>query len=177
MINIKNICKITISIGFFLLLIGCANHEVDSYYHEIMSPEPVSSIHMKQLQSQLQDAGVNIYQTDKDMTLIIPDAVLFRPHSANFYNKAYYILDTIKDFTDYYEKAVIEVTGFGKPHINAESKFLAEARAQKVVQYLWSQKIDASLIYAKGSNGECFESTVETKQVNYDRIVVHFHKL
>lgn len=110
------------------------------------------------------------------MTIDIPTSSLFLPHSANFNDSAFKLLDNVVNILNCYEEEDVRVTGnivendnFGCDLMQA----LAEKQAHEVHKYLWSQDINASLIYTEGRFSS--QNYIEIKFKKYWRDVdVHY---
>jgi len=165
------VLKIIFFIILATLLSGCLTKVVYQADAEIQKPQAQISLLNKQLIS----SNIRILQDKDSMVLVLPNKKLFNANSANFTQEAYKILDLILELTSYYEKSVISVKGVaGVNYIDALGITMATERAHKVVQYLWRSGIDASFMYADGSNAIVFKNK---KSFLTDCVVINFRKL
>jgi outer membrane protein OmpA-like peptidoglycan-associated protein len=163
--------KIIIFITLTTLLVGCYSNVVYQTDSEIQKPQA----QIKLLNEQLAAYDVRIIQNSDSMVLVLPNKTLFNSKSANFTKAAYKILDLIFDLTSYYEKSVISVMGFTKANsVDALDTAVAIERAHKVVQYLWRSGIDASFMYADGTNVPIIKNN---KLFFTSCVVINFRKL
>jgi len=163
--------KIIVFITLTILLVGCYSHVVYQVDSEIQKPQAQISL----LNEQLAAYDIRIIQNSDSMVLVLPNKTLFNSKSANFTQEAYKILDLIFDLTSYYEKSVISVMGFTKANsIDALDTTIAAERAHKVVQYLWRSGIDASFMYADGTNVPIIKNN---KLPFTSCVVINFRKL
>lgn len=159
-----NALKIIVFVMLTTLLGGCYSHVVYQVDSEIQKPQAQIGL----LTEQLAAYDVHIIQNNDSMVLVLPNKILFNSKSANFTRKAYKVLDLIFDLTSYYEKSVISVMGFTEANsIDTFDTIVAAERAHRVLQYLWRSGIDASFMYADGTNATLFTNCV----------VINFRKL
>ncbi len=138
----------------------------------------VSSI--EQLQDQLAQDGVQVIQLGDEIMLLIPSRSLFYGQSPRVMWRSYGILNHVADYLSKFPKIAVRVAGY-TDNCGTELRNLAlsRARAQNVVKYLWSQDVDARLIYAKGF-GSADPITSNNKingQQQNDRIEITFRQL
>lgn len=170
-IFIMKALKIIVFITLTTLLVGCYSQVVYQNDSEIQKPQAQIGL----LNKQLAAYDIRIIQNSDSMALVLPNKMLFNSKSANFTQEAYEILDLIFDLTSYYEKSVISVMGFTKANsIDTIDTTIAAERAHKVVQYLWSSGIDASFMYADGTNVPIIKNN---KLLFTSCIVINFRKL
>lgn len=135
-----------------------------------------SQLQIDSLSKKLAVYDVCVEQSDNFMVLVLPNAIFFKPNSANFTQDAYEALNLLFDLTSYYKKSVISVTGFSKSGSRKIfSKTIAVERAHKVVSYLWSMGIDASFIYADAGNVAV--ASKKNKLLLNDCVVISFRQL
>ncbi|CAL7959959.1 Outer membrane protein [Gammaproteobacteria bacterium] len=165
------VLKIIFFIMLATLLSGCFTGAIYQSDAEIQKPQAQISL----LNKQLIAYDIRILQDEDSMVLVLPNKKLFNSNSANFTQEAYKVLDLILELTSYYEKSVISVRGVaGVDCVDALSITMVAERAHKVVQYLWKSGIDASFMYADGSNAIVIKNK---KSFLTDCVVISFRKL
>ncbi|MCL5260511.1 MAG: OmpA family protein [Gammaproteobacteria bacterium] len=146
-----------------LLLINlCSCSDEQPTFPDKMSQHRIDVAQISLLNRQLKSYGTRIFENNDSMVIEFPAEELFVHQSANLTYSAYNVLDLTIKLLLFYEKSVVEVVGFAGRGVDENiDTVLAEARAQKVVQYLWGQGIDANLMYAV------------SHQVSYTRLHSH----
>lgn len=167
----EKLIKIVMLISTLAILSGCVSEPI--YYSESMIQSEgarISAIHKHLLAYQ-----VRIFQNDDSMLIFLPSKTFFNNNSANFSMSSFQALDLIVEYLGYYEISTVSIIGFaGVPMKEMDNKLLARERAQKVMHYLWSRNIDASMVY---SDGKDMAKTLRGKILLSDCVLINFRKL
>jgi flagellar motor protein MotB len=156
---------LVLSLSF--LLSGCDFFSTPQYFDRVTlinKNDYFASLVSKDLNHE----GVNVRHDGKTTTFTIANDTLFNENSANLTHSATPILNNVVKFVGYYDIETITVSTFSiamnTPAFDySKSSAIAKNRALRVEKYLWSQNIDASIIYANGK----LSRTTETNK-HYD---------
>lgn len=160
----------------FLLfaLVGCSPHPYYQQFPVVKKGTYCADQNIKLLNK----SGISA-KRDRNSAFInisIPTNKIFLTHSANFNDHAYQLLDTIADLLNCYEEEDVKVAGniiYDPNYGNKLTIALATEQAHQVFKYLWSQDINASLVYAEGKIASA--NTIDISFKKYWRDVdVHY---
>lgn len=116
-------------------------------------PKPKLSVEqIRQLRSDvLKQQGVRMVHEKNRIRFIVPSHQLFNKDSANLKDDYKPALKNLAEFLKTYEITSIKIEayrkGFGDSH---HQQALADRQAQVIANYLWSQKVDVRVLWAKG---------------------------
>lgn len=103
------------------------------------------------LREELQGTGVSVTRIGDDIILNMPGNITFDVNQASIESDFYPVLNSVAKVAQEYEKTLIDVAGHtdstGTVAYNME---LSQRRANSVAQYLKSQGVDGTRIYAEG---------------------------
>ena len=122
--------KLIIFSFFALTLVSCASHKRCNYY----------DVHL--VTEKLVKSGVKVTDADDRVEIVIP-AKIFNEGSANFSKFSYPVLFDLAYLMHFYDKSVVS--------FSSVDSLIGKARAQKIMNYLWSNGIDANFAYTKTS--------------------------
>ncbi len=135
---------------------------------------------IEQLQAQLARDGVQVIQLGDEHRLIIPGRILFYGKSPRVMWRSYAMLNHVADYLTLFPKIAVRVAGYTNSCGTAlRNLAVSRARAQNVAKYLWSQDVDARLMYAIGfgsSDPIASNNKISGQQQN-DRIEITFRQL
>lgn len=100
-----------------------------------------------ELEKLLNDAGIHILSVGQDYRIIVPVELAFYAHSPRLRWRSYDTLNLIVDYLKQFRKVSIRVTAFSKARSRNEAAAMSYARARALADYIWSQEIDARVIY------------------------------
>jgi len=105
----------------------------------------------EQLREALRFHGATVINMGDNTLVSIPNGHLFYPNSPRIRWSSYAMLNLTADYLRQFPKVSVRVVGYtDNQHNRKRDMGLSRARAQKVANYLWTQNIDARLIYAQG---------------------------
>lgn len=130
----------------------------------------------------LEKQGVKVNQIGQQIQVIIPEAYLFEPASANLVPASESILKDLSEFVNTYQIEKIEVAAYVDSIVgngvsqDKNAKSLTTAQADAVSSFLWANGVDVRYIYGRGYGGSdpvAPNSTSEGRNMN-KRITVNF---
>ena len=130
----------------------------------------------------LEKQGIRINQVGQQIQIIIPEAYLFQPASANLIPDSQSILRPLSQFVNTYQIEKIQVSAYVDSIIgngvsqDKNAKELTTAQADAVSSYLWVNGVDVRYIYGRGYGGSdpvAPNTTSEGRNLN-KRITVDF---
>lgn len=101
------------------------------------------------LAAKLDAEGVNIISVGQDYRVIIPVEKIFYYQTPRLSWDGLALLDLTARYLKQYRKVALKVSAFTKSKNKQFAKALSYARARAVSDYLWSQSVDARLIYTQ----------------------------
>lgn len=103
------------------------------------------------LRQELQGTGVSVTRIGDDIILNMPGNITFATNQASIESDFYPVLNSVAKVAKEFNKTLIDVAGHtdstGTVAYNME---LSQRRANSVTQYLQSQGVDATRVYAEG---------------------------
>jgi len=127
---------------------------------------------------QLQKAHIQVVHVGQAVRVIMPNAYLFNPDSANvktaYINK---IMPMVTKLIRHYKKVNVSVTAYGDYTNNIKrAKALTASQAEVIASELWSRGINACLLYAKGDGVNHPIATNHTPQGRFSnrRVEIRF---
>lgn len=134
--------------------ISCASDE--PYYKKVrlMTTQDYQAI---KLVDNLKRVGVKVFYYGNNfgknsaVQLFVAENDIFNRDSANFNSRAVSIMDKVIALMDCYDEEVLKVRASIPPVVNNDERYarvLSLARAERVIQYLTSQDINATFVYA-----------------------------
>lgn len=104
-----------------------------------------------QLEKRLTEQKVNIISVGQDYLVSIPAANLFGDQSPQLTWESYQQLNLIACYLRQFRKVGVHVTGYTSRYVSTKrERVLSVARAEAVANYLWSQGVDARLLFTQG---------------------------
>ncbi len=144
-ITFKRCCQCFLAVFFAFALVACAKPP----RYKIVKPSKAKL--REDYIGLLQDHGVQVAIQGETAKLIIPDALLFNPRSANFNQCANDTLDRIGGYLPLYETSSIKVAGYTDDEGSMKFlKLLSARQAQVVADRLWPNGIGSSMVFAEG---------------------------
>lgn len=120
----------------------------------IVQREGVSDRRAKALRLKLQKSGLDIISVGQDYRIIIPIQKLFYNTSPRILDKAYGTLNEVIAYLQQFRKVTVRVSAYSSDKDAARAGALSLARARTVADYLWTQAIDARLVYTQAHSIE-----------------------
>lgn len=108
-----------------------------------------------QLADQLKKQGGNVITVGQAYRVIFPAEKLFYYKTPRIMWSSYGKLNTVVDYLKQFRKVSIRVSAYSKDKDWKKAKALSYARARAVVDYLWSQAVDARIIYTQSHGMVC----------------------
>lgn len=128
----------------------------------------------------LTQQGVKIILTGETYRIIIPADTIFYPDSANFSPNAINVLHPLVAFLLHYETTMMKVSGFTDSEGSLErNRALSEKQAQRMIEYLTRQGLDARIIYAAGygPNYPIGDNSIPSHQQWNRRVEIKFRRV
>ncbi|MFU8797663.1 MAG: OmpA family protein [Gammaproteobacteria bacterium] len=117
----------------------------------------------KTLVSELQGYDIRFFEVGNQITVVLPADRFFKKNSSAVNTYAYAQLRKVIKLLNQYQKVGVKVSGYTDNQGPIErNKALSTQRAQTVAHYLWSQGIDARLLYAVGYGASHFVASNST---------------
>lgn len=175
----KNIFKILFVCMFagIITLSGCTR--VPKHYFRRAEFLERNAYCTRHFSSVLVKNGFGVFQTKNDIMLVANN--LFIGNSANLTGAAYNALDAVVALLQCCDLEDINITGVMSYYGGeARTKALAMERARRVKAYLWSQHVNASIIFASGEISALPMSynnkSYSNKDTNRNCIIITFSK-
>ncbi len=108
----------------------------------------------RRLAEKLKKDGVDIVTVGQDYRIIVPIQKLFFNTSPKVMPTAFGTLNLIVDYLKQYRKVTVRVSAFSSDSDSARAGALSLARARTVADYIWSQDVDARLVYTQAHSVE-----------------------
>lgn len=103
------------------------------------------------LENKLTAQGIRVVSVGQDYRITIPGASLFGDQSPRLTWESYDKLNHIACYLRQFRKVGVNVTGYTAHYVSPErEQALSKARAEAVSNYLWSQGIEARMVFADG---------------------------
>jgi outer membrane protein OmpA-like peptidoglycan-associated protein len=169
----KNIYKILFVCLFagLIALTGCTR--VPKHYFRRAEFLERNAYCTRHFASVLVKNGIGVFQTKDNIMLFANN--LFVGNSANFTGAAYNALDAVVALLQCCDLEDINITGVMSYYGGeARTMALAAERAKRVKAYLWSQHINASIIFASGAISSL--PMTRDKSTNRNCIIITFSK-
>lgn len=107
------------------------------------------------LEKRLTERGVQIVSIGQNYLLSIPAATIFGDQSPQLTWASYDELNEIACYLRQFRKVGVNITAYTSHYVSKEREHaLSLARAEAVSNYLWSQGIEARLLFAEGMGTE-----------------------
>ncbi len=144
----------TLTWGVFVLLAACQSTPTPSIIRdEPRLPQEVAlgDSEIIALEKRLSERGVQIISIGQDYLLSISAVSLFGDQSPRLTWESYDELNEIACYLRQFRKVGVNVTGYTSHYVSSEREHaLSSARAEAVANYLWSQGIEARLLFTQG---------------------------
>lgn len=135
-----------------LLLSGCATRQ--SLYKPAPKPTTVAGIRRADI-AELRGYGVQVIQLGETFRFVLMSDAVFNPDSANIRPEYRFILNTLAELINTYDKDDVQVAGYTDDQGNVpRQQALTTRQAQVIANFLWDKGIDSQLTYAVGFNRE-----------------------
>lgn len=108
----------------------------------------------RKLAEELKKDGVDVLTVGQDYRIIVPIQKLFFNTSPKVMPGAYGTLNRIVEYLKQYRKVSVRVSAFSNDYDSARAGALSLARARSVADYIWSQDVDARLVYTQAHSVE-----------------------
>jgi len=163
--------KVIIGLILALLAVGCSSSRDDTLNYKERTSINSKAARISLLRNKIARHDIQILESSTSMLVILPGGEIFNRDSATLSFRAYDALDLVAELLNYYDIAVVSVTGFSN---NDDDNPLAVGRAHTVAKYLWDQGIDASLIYSQSYDLSLMPSDTIIEDGS---VVINFRKL
>lgn len=120
----------------------------------IVQRKHVSDRITRKLAQKLKKEGVDIVTVGQDYRLIVPIQKLFYNTSPRVMPSAFGTLNLVVDYLKQYQKVTVRVSAYSSDSDSARAGALSLARARTVADYIWSQDVDARLVYTQAHSVE-----------------------
>ena len=141
-----------------MLLAACHPAVTPSIIHdEPRLPQQVAlgDAEIISLEKRLTERGVQIVSVGQDYLLSIAAAALFGDQSPRLTWDSYDELNEVACYLRQFRKVGVDVTAYASHYVSAKREYaLSAARAEAVANYLWSQGIDARLLFTQGMGSD-----------------------
>lgn len=177
--------KLMLSALVVFALISCSHSRIRyRNYNNFLDSSPgikqrpyVTDRRTHDLEKALDIAGVNVLTVGQDYRVIIPVEKLFYHSSPRIQWRSYGMLNMVVDYIKQFRKVSIRVSAYSKDKDRKRAGGLSYARAREVSDYLWSQLVDARIIYTQSHSMEPNEiccGKVEAKDDVHAHIEIAF---
>ncbi|MCH9756821.1 MAG: OmpA family protein [Gammaproteobacteria bacterium] len=107
------------------------------------------------LEKRLIGRGIQIVSVGQNYLLSIPAASLFGDQSPQLTWESYDELNEVACYLRQFRKVGIDVTAYTTRYVSTKREHaLSRARAEEVANYLWSQGVDARLLFTQGMGSD-----------------------
>jgi outer membrane protein OmpA-like peptidoglycan-associated protein len=139
---------VTILSSVLFCLAGCSS---SGGYFKRVGYQTLNTYCTNYYRSALNKKGVLVLKNPENIKLVIPENGIFVADSANFTQNAYDTLDYVAMALKCADMEDIKVANFIYSPISSDLLIaLSTERARRVTEYLWSQNINASIVYTVG---------------------------
>lgn len=107
------------------------------------------------LEKRLTERGVQIVSVGQDYLLSISALSLFGDQSPRLTWESYDELNEVACYLRQFRKVAVDITAYTSRYVSTKREYaLSEARAEAVANYLWSQGVDARLLFTQGKGSD-----------------------
>ncbi len=141
-----------------MLIVSCASRRQDVSTQQPMRTDislgitqrkNITDYRTNQLAMMLREEGISIISVGQDYRLIVPASNLFFARSPRLRNDGYGTLNLVGNYLKQFRTVGVRVSGFTAEKNAARAGALSFARARAVSNYLWSQEVDARMLYTQ----------------------------
>lgn len=139
-----------------------------------------STAKQKTLLQRLTAEHIQIIEVGEQITLVLPAAQFFLAKSPAIEQQAYSVLNDVAMLLRTYPKTSVTIIGYtdnlGSSQRNVA---LSRQRAQATADYLWSQELDARLLYTegRGASNPLADNSMPQGRLWNERIEITFQRL